>query len=165
MPSCHTFRIVWTSRKTKSTSIKRFENFVAYSWNSIYVEVYPFKIRMLQKVINGILEPFTKYYFPIKFVVNRKKIALTEIFSASFTTNLQVEAKLIISSYLEEIELLVMNRSSHWEMFCQNGLLKSLRPRPATLLIKRLQQRCFLVNFAKFLRTTFFYRTSPVAAS
>ena len=30
---------------------------------------------------------------------------------------------------------------------------------------KRLQHRLFPVKFAKFLRTPFFYRTAPVAAS
>ena len=30
------------------------------------------------------------------------------------------------------------------------------RPRPATLLKKRLWHKCFLVNFVKFLRTPFF---------
>ena len=35
---------------------------------------------------------------------------------------------------------------------------------PATLLKKRLQHRCFPVNFVKFSRTPFFYRTPPVAA-
>ena len=30
---------------------------------------------------------------------------------------------------------------------------------PTTLLKKRLWHRCFPVNFAKFLRTPFFYRT------
>ena len=37
--------------------------------------------------------------------------------------------------------------------------------RPATLLKKILWHRCFPVNFAKFLRALFFYRTPPVAAS
>ena len=37
--------------------------------------------------------------------------------------------------------------------------------RPATLLKKRLQHRCFPVNFVKYLRTPFLYRTRPVAAS
>ena len=37
--------------------------------------------------------------------------------------------------------------------------------RSANLLRKRLWQRCFLVNSAKFLRTLFFYRTPPVAPS
>ena len=32
--------------------------------------------------------------------------------------------------------------------------------RPATLLKKRLRRRCFLVNFTKFLRTTFLQNTS-----
>ena len=36
---------------------------------------------------------------------------------------------------------------------------------PAILLKKRLQHRCFPVNFAKFLRNTFSQRTPPVAAS
>ena len=36
---------------------------------------------------------------------------------------------------------------------------------PATLLKKRLRQRCFSVNFAKFRRTSFFYRIPPVTAS
>ena len=36
--------------------------------------------------------------------------------------------------------------------------------RSATLLEKRLQHRCFPVNIAKFLRTYFFNRTTPVAA-
>ena len=37
-------------------------------------------------------------------------------------------------------------------------------PRPATLLKKKLWHKCFPVNFAKFLRTSFFYRTPLVAA-
>ena len=35
--------------------------------------------------------------------------------------------------------------------------------RPATLLKKGLWHRCFPVNFKKFLRTPFFYRTPLVA--
>ena len=41
---------------------------------------------------------------------------------------------------------------------------RACQSQPATLLKKRLSQRCFPVNFAKFLRTPF-YRTPPVAAS
>ena len=37
--------------------------------------------------------------------------------------------------------------------------------RPAKLLKKRLWHKCFPVNFAKFLRTFFFYRAPPVDAS
>ena len=37
--------------------------------------------------------------------------------------------------------------------------------RPATLLKNRLRHRCFLVNFAKFLRTPFYRRTPLVAAA
>ena len=37
--------------------------------------------------------------------------------------------------------------------------------RPVTLLKMGLWHRCFPVDFAKFLRTPFFYRTPPVAVS
>ena len=37
--------------------------------------------------------------------------------------------------------------------------------RPATLLKKKLWRRCFLVNFAKFLRNTFFTEQLSTAAS
>ena len=37
--------------------------------------------------------------------------------------------------------------------------------RPSTLLKKRLWHRCFPVSFAKFLKTTIFYRTPLVAAA
>ena len=36
---------------------------------------------------------------------------------------------------------------------CQSFFLNKLQARPVTLLRKRLWHRCFLVNFAKFLRT------------
>ena len=55
-------------------------------------------------------------------------------------------------------------------MFCKKNVLKNFakfkgKHRPATLLNKRLWQRLFPVNFAKFLRTPFFYRKPPVPAS
>ena len=64
-------------------------------------------------------------------------------------------------------------RNSRPEMFCEKGVLRNFAkfiikyqcqsllfnkvagPRPTTLLKKRLWHRCFLVNFAKFLRTHF----------
>ena len=70
-------------------------------------------------------------------------------------------------------------RSSRLKVFCEKGVIKNSTKftgknlclslffnkvadlRLATLLKKRLQ-RCFSVNFAK---TTFFYRTPPVAAT
>ena len=36
---------------------------------------------------------------------------------------------------------------------------------PATLLKWRPSHRCFPMNFSNFLRTPFFYKTPPVAAS
>ena len=60
---------------------------------------------------------------------------------------------------------MTMNRSSRPEVFCKKNVLKTFVKftgkhlcqslRPPTLLKKRLWHRCFPVNFAKFLRTTF----------
>ena len=65
-------------------------------------------------------------------------------------------------------------KSSRPEAFCKKGVLENFAKltgkhlcqslffnkvaglRPATLLKKKLWHRCFPVNFAKFLRTTFF---------
>ena len=43
------------------------------------------------------------------------------------------------------------------------SFLIKLQAPPATLLKKGLWHRCFPVNFTKFLRTPFFYRTPLVA--
>ena len=63
-------------------------------------------------------------------------------------------------------------RSSHQRFFMQKGVLRNFTKftgkhlclhlclRPATLLKKRLWHRCFLVNFAKFLRTPLLQSTS-----
>ena len=73
-----------------------------------------------------------------------------------------------------ETSLSYFERSSHPEVFCTKGVLKSFAKftgthlcqslfynkvadlRPATLLKKRLWHRRFLVDFEKFLRTPFF---------
>ena len=78
---------------------------------------------------------------------------------------------------------LLLFRSSRPKVFCKRGVLKNFANftgrhlcqnlflnkiaglRPATLLKKRLWHRCFPVNFLKFLKNTFSYRTPPVAAS
>ena len=70
--------------------------------------------------------------------------------------------------------LIWFNRSSRPEVFYKKGVLrnfakltgkhlcqslffkKSASVRPATLLLMRLWHQCFPVNFAKFLRTSFF---------
>ena len=61
--------------------------------------------------------------------------------------------------------------SNHSQMFFKIGVLKKLcKFHTKTPVLesrfnkKRLQRRCFLVKFAKFLRTVF-YRTPPVAAA
>ena len=70
------------------------------------------------------------------------------------------------------------DRSSHWRCSVRKGVLRNFAKftgkhlcqslflnkvaglRPAILLKKRLWHRCFPVNFAKFLRTTFSKNTS-----
>ena len=56
------------------------------------------------------------------------------------------------------------NRSSHQRCSVKKGVLRNSQnspvPESATLLKKRLWRRCFPVNFAKFLRTTFSQNTS-----
>ena len=58
----------------------------------------------------------------------------------------------------------ITHRTNCPEVFCKKVVLRKIAKftakhlclRPATLLKKRLWHRCFPVNFAKFLRTTFF---------
>ena len=75
------------------------------------------------------------------------------------------------------------NRSRRQEVFCKKGSLKNFAKltvkhlcqsllfqkvsglRPAALLKGKLWRRCIPVNFAKFVRTRFYQRTSPVVAS
>ena len=90
----------------------------------------------------------------------------------------------LIISYHSGTEFLKKTyRSSRPEVFRKKGALRNFAKftgkhlwqrlffnkvaglRPATLLKKSLWHRCFPVNFVKFLRTPFFYRTPPVAAS
>ena len=94
-----------------------------------------------------------------------------EVFSTAF-------CKICQSSWISKPsnirKYLVNFRSSRPEVFCRKGVLKNFAKfsgkhlyqslfiskvadlRPATLLKKRLQNRCFPVNFVKFLRTAFF---------
>ena len=58
------------------------------------------------------------------------------------------------------------------ERFCKKVFLKVLQnsqentcARVSFLIELQAWHRCFPVNFAKFLRTPFLYRTPPVAAS
>ena len=77
----------------------------------------------------------------------------------------------------------VILRSIQLEVFCKKGALgnfvkfiekhlcqslffnKVAGLSPATLFKKRLWHRCIPVNFVKSLRTPFFHKTTPVAAS
>ena len=72
-----------------------------------------------------------------------------------------------------KLENSLINRSPRQNVFCEKGVLKNFAKftgkhlcqrlffnkaagmRPATLIKKRPWQRCFPVNFAKFLRTPF----------
>ena len=67
-------------------------------------------------------------------------------------------------------KLWIQSKSSCPEVFCKKGVLKNFAKFTGKHLCqslffnKKLWHRCLPVNFAKFLRTRFFYRTPPVAA-
>ena len=55
------------------------------------------------------------------------------------------------------VSILYCSRSSHQRCSMREGILRNFTKfRPTTLLKRRLQRRCFPVNFVKFLRTLFF---------
>ena len=56
-----------------------------------------------------------------------------------------------------------ISQNSHENMRARVSFLINAGLRPSTLLKKRLWRKCFLVNFAIFLRTSFFKRTPSVA--
>ena len=64
-----------------------------------------------------------------------------------------------------------LSGSSRLEVLCKKVFLKILQNSQQNTWglqlyqKKRLWHRCFPMNLTKFLRTTFFYRTPPVAAS
>ena len=56
--------------------------------------------------------------------------------------------------------LFLISRSSRVEVFCEKRILKNFTKFPGKhlcrgLFFKRLWQKCFLVNFVKFVRTAF----------
>ena len=65
------------------------------------------------------------------------------------TTNMKQK-----SSMIDGVQIEAATRGALWK-----------KAWPATLFKKRLRHRCFPVNFAKCLRTRFFCKTPPVAAS
>ena len=81
----------------------------------------------------------SKLEFP-RFTGQKMKISI----KGSFSKCDQIRRKLRVWSHLLKKSPLI--KSSHLEVFCEKGITK-----------------VFLVNFAKFLRTLFFYRTPPVA--
>ena len=69
-----------------------------------------------------------------------------------------------------------LSRSIRQEVFCKKGVIRNFAKFTGKQLYQRfffnkvflkknLWYRCFSVNFVKFLRTPFFCRTTPVAAS
>ena len=76
--------------------------------------------------------------------------------------------------YLKTTENQRFSRSNRWQMFLKIGVLKNCANFAnftgkhlcwSLFLKKRPQHRCFPVKFARFLRTSFLYRTPLVAAS
>ena len=84
-----------------------------------------------------------------------------EAYSVPFQTSEAVVWRCSVEKVFLEI-----SQNSHKKTFTRVSFLSKVTgQRPATLLKKRLWHRSFPVNFAKFLRALFFYRTPPVAAS
>ena len=85
-----------------------------------------------------------------------------EAYSVPFQTSEAVVWRCSVEKVFLEI-----SQNSHKKACARvvSFLSKVTGQRPATLLKKRLWHRSFPVNFAKFLRAPFFYRTPPVAAS
>ena len=63
------------------------------------------------------------------------------------------------------LRISVRIRAGGGAIFIELVCTKAADLRPATLLKKRLWHRCFPMDFAKFLRSPFFYRTPTVAVS
>ena len=61
--------------------------------------------------------------------------------------------------------ILEISRNSQENTCARDSFLIKLQGGPATLSKKSLWHMYFPINFAKFLRTPFFYRTPSVAAS
>ena len=59
---------------------------------------------------------------------------------------------------LEKV-FLEISQNSHENTCARASFLIKLQAEPATLLKKKLWQRCFPVNFAEFLRTNFLQNT------
>ena len=105
-------------------------------------------------------------------IVDRDPVWINDTIKSKIKTK-----NLLLKQYMQN------DRSSHQRCSMKKGVLrnfteftrKHLRQslffkkfaglRPSTLLKKKLWYRCFSVNFVKFLRTPFFCRTTPVAAS
>ena len=105
-----------------------------------------------------------------------KVFTLVVIMNEAFHIPYVVKVYLLLISYFlkKTINGLAIFRSSHQRCFMKDGVLKNFakfteKPlyqsllfnkaadlRPATLVKKRLWHRCFLMDFAKFLRTSFF---------
>ena len=115
----------------------------------------------------------------LRILTNKWRTALGGYFRIKAQSNILTE-HLFVDAFKEEKT--TRYRNSRPKKFCKKGAVKNFAnftgkhlclslflnkvvgPRPATLLRKRLWQRCFPVELAKFLRTLF-YRTLPTAAS
>ena len=105
-----------------------------------------------------------------------KVFTLVVIMNEAFRIPYVVKVYLLLISYFlkKTINGLAIFRSSHQRCFMKKGVLKNFAKftekhlyqsllfnkaanlRPATLVKKRLWHRCFLIDFAKFLRISFF---------
>ena len=113
--------------------------------------VYSFLIKWWNSILFSQIDVVCKNALEISSVY-RRNVRLWRLSNFSFTPKSCILKKdRICISTLRPASLLKL----------ENSYARGLQ----LFLKKRLWQRCFPVNFAKFFRTTFFRRTSPVAAS
>ena len=68
---------------------------------------------------------------------------------------LQIQCHICGFPFASSFESIFWNLTEFWLRICMPLIEEGLQFRPATLSKKRLWHRCFPVNFAKFLRTSF----------
>ena len=107
----------------------------------------------------------------------------SHVFPENFIEVAQVIQKIEIFSFNINIAIFQVLKKQPPEGFCKKSVLKKFRKihqktpvldslfkrfsglRPGTLLKKRLQHRCFQVNFVTFLRTPFSQNTSVICSN
>ena len=120
---------------------------------------------ILNKSANSVIMTMSSQYFnrikTRKFAAHKKHNSRSHKQATNFNKNILHHWRFLVS-FVNIFKETVLLRSSRLQMFFKIGALKNfpIFTRKhlcwSLFLIKRLQQRCFPVNIAKFLRETIF---------